>query len=61
MGCSAFLTSMMANQSKIPDKINSHEMFDHFLKRMIKKLIPINEKMKNNTNGTEDKSTGKNV
>ncbi len=61
MGCSPFLTSMTANQSKIPDKINSHEMFDHFLKRMIKKLIPVKEKMKNNTNGTEDRSTGKNV
>jgi hypothetical protein len=55
------LTSITANQSKIPDKINSHEMFDHFLKRMIKKLIPVKEKMKNNTNGTEDSSTGKNV
>ncbi len=59
MGCSAFLTSMMANQSKIPDKVNSHEMFDHFLKRMIKKLIPINEKIENNRNGTVDSSTGK--
>jgi len=28
---------------------------------MIKKLIPVKEKMKNNTNGTEDRSTGKNV
>jgi hypothetical protein len=61
MRCSPFLTNMTANQSKIPDKINSHEMFDHFLKRMIKKLIPVKEKMKNNTNGTEDRSTGKNV
>ena len=60
MGCSAFLTNIMANQSKIPEKVNSHDMLDHFFKLMIKQMIPIKEKMKNNRKGTEESSTGKN-
>ena len=46
MGCLAFFTNIMANQSKIPEKVNVHEILAHFLKRMIKKIIPIIEKIK---------------
>jgi hypothetical protein len=50
----------MASQSKIPEEIKSHDMFDHFLKPVIKKLIPIVEKMENIANGRIDGSFGKN-
>ena len=51
----------MANQSKIPDKIKSHDMFDHFLKPVIKKLIPTVEKMANIAKGRLESSFGKNT
>jgi hypothetical protein len=50
----------MANQSKIPDRIKIHDMFDHFLKLVIKKLIPTVEKMAKMTNGRMEISFGKN-
>ena len=60
MGCLAFFTNIMANQSKIPEKVNVHEILAHFLKRMIKKIIPIIEKIKKNRNGIMESSHGKN-
>ena len=60
LGCSAFLITIMASQSNIPDKINSPEMFDHFLKPVIKKMNPIQEKKANKRNGIMESSLGKN-